>query len=205
MHGVHGEHRAGGDQPGRQQDRLAAQPLGRAARGCVGGDQIAQDEQALDGQDRGPRGGDGAGNNAGAHGDRQFYQIAELLLQARYDSWVTPDLDRIPRTALPPGTLAVIFSPLLDPRGLAALTDLRRRGFPLIVVDTLRDEPPPVARPADAGLALRLWRLDRAATRSALRALGVPVLPWTEDAELDSVLAPLRQPPGGARRPAVRS
>jgi uncharacterized protein (DUF58 family) len=140
-----------------------------------------------------------------AHGDRQFYRIAELLLQARYDSWVTPDLDRIPRTALPPGTLAVIFSPLLDPRGLAALTDLRRRGFPLIVVDTLRDEPPAVARPADASLALRLWRLDRAATRSALRALGVPVLPWTDDAELDSVLAPLRQPPGGARRPAVRS
>ncbi len=140
-----------------------------------------------------------------AHGDRQFYRITELLLQARYDSWVTPDLDRIPRTALPPGTLAVIFSPLLDPRGLAALTDLRRRGFPLIVVDTLRDEPPAVARPADAGLALRLWRLDRAATRSALRALGVPVLPWTDDAELDSVLAPLRQPPGGARRPAVRS
>lgn len=140
-----------------------------------------------------------------AHGDRQFYRIAELLLQARYDSWVTPDLDRIPRTALPPGTLAVVFSPLLDSRGLAALTDLRRRGFPLIVVDTLRDEPPAVARPADAGLALRLWRLDRAATRSALRALGVPVLPWTDDAELDSVLAPLRQPPGGARRPAVRS
>jgi len=140
-----------------------------------------------------------------AHGDRQFYRIAELLLQARYDSWVTPDLDRIPRTALPPGTLAVVFSPLLDPRGLAALTDLRRRGFPLIVVDTLRDEPPAVARPADASLALRLWRLDRAATRSALRGLGVPVLRWTDDAELDSVLAPLRQPPGGARRPAVRS
>jgi uncharacterized protein (DUF58 family) len=140
-----------------------------------------------------------------AHGDRQFYRIAELLLQARYDSWVTPDLDRIPRTALPPGTLAVIFSPLLDPRGLAALTDLRRRGFPLIVVDTLRDEPPAVTRPADAALALRLWRLDRAATRSALRALGVPVLAWTDDAELDSVLAPLRQPPSGARRPAVRS
>jgi len=140
-----------------------------------------------------------------AHGDRQFYRIAELLLQARYDSWVTPDLDRIPRTALPPGTLAVVFSPLLDPRGLAALTDLRRRGFPLIVVDTLRDEPPAVARPADAALALRLWRLDRAATRSALRGLGVPVLRWTDDAELDSVLAPLRQPPAGARRPAVRS
>ena len=134
-----------------------------------------------------------------AHGDRQFYRIAELLLQARYDSWVTPDLDRIPRTALPPGTLAVIFSPLLDPRGLAALTDLRRRGFPLIVVDTLRDEPPAVARPADAGLALRLWRLDRAATRSALRALGVPVLPWTDDAELEQ--RPRPAPPASRRRP----
>jgi uncharacterized protein (DUF58 family) len=138
-----------------------------------------------------------------APGMRQFYRVAELMLQARYDSWVTPDLDRIPRTALPPGTLVVALSPLLDPRGLAALTDLRRRGFPVIVVDTLRDEPP--AGPAQAGLALRLWRLDRAATRSALRELGVPVLRWADDAGLDSVLAPLRQPPAGARRPAVRS
>jgi len=146
-----------------------------------------------------------------AHGTRQFYRIAELLLQARYDSWVTPDLDRIPRTALPPGTLVVVFSPLLDPRGLAALTDLRRRGFPLIVVDTLRDEPPPASpaaftarHPAEAGLALRLWRLDRAATRSALRGLGVPVLSWPADAELDSVLAPVRPPPAARPRP-VRS
>jgi uncharacterized protein (DUF58 family) len=157
-----------------------------------------------------------------AHGMRQFYRIAELLLQARYDSWATPDLDRIPRTALPPGTLVVALSPLLDPRGLAALTDLRRRGFPLIVVDTLRDEPPPTSParltgpftgrpPAEAGLALRLWRLDRAATRSALRGLGVPVLRWPDDAELDSTLASLRRPPPtsssrfASRRPPVRS
>ena len=165
-----------------------------------------------------------------AHGMRQFYRIAELLLQARYDSWATPDLDRIPRTALPPGTLVVALSPLLDPRGLAALTDLRRRGFPLIVVDTLRDEPPPTSParftapltgpftapftgrpPAEAGLALRLWRLDRAATRSALRGLGVPVLRWPDDAELDSTLASLRRPPPTSpsrftsRRPPVRS
>ena len=157
-----------------------------------------------------------------SHGMRQFYRIAELLLQARYDSWATPDLDRIPRTALPPGTLVVALSPLLDPRGLAALTDLRRRGFPLIVVDTLRDEPPPTSPvpftgpftgrpPAEAGLALRLWRLDRAATRSALRGLGVPVLRWPDDAELDSTLASLRRPPPTSssrftsRRPPVRS
>ncbi|MGH3152730.1 MAG: DUF58 domain-containing protein, partial [Streptosporangiaceae bacterium] len=133
-----------------------------------------------------------------AAGDRQFYQIAEMMLAARYDSFVTPDIGRIPRTALPPGTLVVVFTPLLDPRGFGALSDLRQRGFPLIVVDTLRDEPPAPAR-ADARLALRVWRLDRAATRSALRALGVPVLRWPEGTELDGVLAPLRQTPAGAR------
>jgi uncharacterized protein (DUF58 family) len=137
-----------------------------------------------------------------AAGDRQFYRIAEMMLAARHDSFVTPDIGRIPRTALPPGTLVVVFSPLLDPRGFGAISDLRQRGFPLIVVDTLRDEPPVGSRP-DARLALRLWRLDRAATRSALRALGVPVLRWDAGTELDSVLAPLRQPPPGARRAAL--
>ena len=140
-----------------------------------------------------------------AAGDRQFYRIAEMLRHARYDSFVTPDLGRIPRTALPPGTLVVMFSPLLDPRGFGAITDLRQRGFPLIVVDTLRDEPPADPRSAYEGLALRLWRLDRAATRSALGDLGVPVLRWETGTELDSVLAPLRQPPPGLHRPAVRS
>jgi len=137
-----------------------------------------------------------------AAGDRHFYRIAEMMLAARYDSYVTPDVGRIPRTALPPGTLVVVFSPLLDPRGFGAITDLRQRGFPLIVVDTLRDEPPPGNR-ADARLALRLWRLDRTATRTALRNLGVPVLQWSESTELDSVLAPLRKPPPGVRRLAA--
>ena len=134
-----------------------------------------------------------------AAGDRQFYRIAEMMLAARYDSFVAPDVGRIPRTALPPGTLVVVFSPLLEPSGFGAITDLRQRGFPLIVVDTLRDEPPPGTR-ADARLALRLWRLDRTATRTALRALGIPVLGWDTGTALDSVLAPLRRPPPGVRR-----
>jgi uncharacterized protein (DUF58 family) len=133
-------------------------------------------------------------------GDRQFFRIAEMMLQARYDSFVTPDITRVPRTALPPGTLVIAFSPLLDPAALAALTDLRRRGFPLIVIDTLRDEPPAARRDKQAALALRLWRLTRSATHAALANLGVPVLPWTEDTELDSVLASLRRPPPAIRR-----
>jgi uncharacterized protein (DUF58 family) len=140
-----------------------------------------------------------------AAGDRQFYRVAEMMLEARYNSFVTPDIGRIPRTALPPGTLVVVFSPLLDPRGFTAVTDLRQRGFPLIVVDTLRDEPPTDPRSADERLALRLWRLDRMATRSALRDLGVPVLRWPSGIELDAVVVPLRRPPPGLRRLAARS
>jgi uncharacterized protein (DUF58 family) len=143
-----------------------------------------------------------------AGSDRQFYRIADTMLRARYESFVTPDVGRIPQTALPPGTLIVAFSPLLSADVLTAFTDLRRRGFPLLVVDTLRHEPPVSSRSVPSrsarsvpsrsasprltadGLALRLWRLDRAATRARLAGLGVPVLSWEGGAELDGVLAP---------------
>ncbi len=140
-----------------------------------------------------------------ASGDRHFYRIAEMMLKARYESFVTPDIGLIPRTALPPGTLVVLFSPLLDPRAFGLLTDLRQRGFPVILVDTLRDEPPAEPPLAMAAIALRLWRLDRAATRAALADLGVPVLRWPDDAELDAVLAPIRRPPPGLHHSAARS
>ena len=122
-----------------------------------------------------------------AAGDRQFYRIAEMML-------------RPATTASSPPTSAASRAPRCrrarwwwcsprcwTPAGSSAITDLRQRGFPLIVVDTLRDEPPASAarrqpgvprKPGAADLALRLWRLDRAATRAALRDLGVPVLRW---------------------------
>ena len=134
-------------------------------------------------------------------GGTQFYRIAEMVLDVRGDSAVTPDLDRIPRTALPPGALVILFSPLLDERAVAALTDLRGRGFPVVVVDVLRHEPPVPPRSQLSALAVRVWRLDRAALRSSLAALGVPVVTWDSDEELDSALAALRRAPVSAGPP----
>ena len=111
-------------------------------------------------------------------GDRHFYRIAEMVFDVPQDSVVTPDLDRIPRTALPPAALVVLFSPLLDERAIGAVTDLRERGFSLIVVDVLRYEPPASQRSDFSGLALRLWRLDRGALRARLADLAVPVVVW---------------------------
>jgi len=129
---------------------------------------------------------------APAPGDRHFYRIAEMMLSARQHSYVSPDLDRVPRAALPPGALVVVFTPLLDPRTLAALTDLRQRGYALAVVDTLRHEPPVPARSEPDALALRVWRLERAAVRLGLAGLGVPVFGWDDGTELDAVLGTAR-------------
>jgi uncharacterized protein (DUF58 family) len=134
-------------------------------------------------------------------GGTQFYRIAEMVLDVRGDSAVTPDLDRIPRTALPPGALVILFSPLLDERAVAAITDLRGRGFPVVVVDVLRHEPPAQPRSQLSALAVRVWRLDRAALRSSLAALGVPVVTWDSDDQLDSALAALRRAPVSAGPP----
>jgi uncharacterized protein (DUF58 family) len=139
-------------------------------------------------------------------GNRQFFRIVEMAFGVRFPSEVTPDLDRVPRIALPPRALVVLFSPLLDRRSLSAVADLRQRGVSLVVVDVLRYEPPADPRMPVSALAVRLWRLDRAALRANLANLGVPVLPWDSSTGLEGAQAALR---GGGREargrgPALR-
>jgi len=133
-------------------------------------------------------------------GDRQFFRIVEMAFGVRFLSEATPDLHRVPRTALPPRALVVLFSPLLDRRALTAVTDLRQRGVSLVVVDVLTHEPPAERRVPMSQLAVRLWRLDRAALRASLTGLGVPVLTWDSGTGLEGAQAPL----GGRRVRAVR-
>lgn len=126
-------------------------------------------------------------------GQRQTYRIIEAVLEVRHDSsYLDPDLDRVPRTALPPGAIAVVFSPLLDLRVVEMVRDLRQRGFPLVVVDVLASEPSP-ERAELGGLALRAWRLDRAVMRQSLVALGVVVVDFDGSVPLEAVLAPLQR------------
>jgi uncharacterized protein (DUF58 family) len=129
---------------------------------------------------------------APAPGSRQFFRIVEMAFGVRFPSEVTPDLDRVPRIALPPRALVVLFTPLLDRRAINAVTDLRQRGVSLVVVDVLRHEPPTDSRLPAAALAVRLWRLDRVALRANLARLGVPVLTWDSGTGLEGAQAPLR-------------
>jgi uncharacterized protein (DUF58 family) len=112
-------------------------------------------------------------------GPRQFYRIVESVLDVRsLYSFVAPDMAWIPPTVLPAGALVIVFSPLLDERAIDAVTDLRERGYPVIVTDVLGTSPAPSAGPAGPGLALRLWRLERRALRYRLESLGIPVVGW---------------------------
>ena len=136
-----------------------------------------------------------------ASGERQFYRISEAVLAARsvMFSVVRPDVTRLPRPALPPGALVVVFSPLVDERAFAVIQDLRQRRARTVVVDVLRAPPPATRRRGGLDpLAVRVWQMDRAADRLALARLGVPVLSWPPGAELQVVLAALARRPSGS-------
>jgi uncharacterized protein (DUF58 family) len=96
---------------------------------------------------------------------------------------------RLPRAALPPGALILVFSPLADHRLVETLRDLRQRGFAVLIIDVLAGEPW-LGRGRTARLAHRLWRLEHQAIRFSLRELGVPVVEWDGQQSLDLPLAP---------------
>jgi uncharacterized protein (DUF58 family) len=132
-------------------------------------------------------------------GRRQVYKIIDVLLNADTGYARGAVFSRLPRAALPPGSLVVAFSPLLDGRFVEALRDMRERGFALIVVDVLNAVPPVRRRFADIA-ARRIWRMEQQAIRFSLRELGVPVVPWDGVTPLDLPLAPYTRRPLVTRR-----
>jgi uncharacterized protein (DUF58 family) len=122
-------------------------------------------------------------------GRRHFHRLMDLLV-ASHAGWErTAGLARLPRAALPPGALILVFSPLLSPRLVEALRDLRERGFAVLVVDVLAAEPEGF-RSRTGGLARRIWRLEQQAIRFSLTELGIPVVRWDGQSSLDEPLAP---------------
>jgi uncharacterized protein (DUF58 family) len=136
-------------------------------------------------------------------GRRQVYRLIDAMLASERPSSGSfsargTSLRRLPRAALPPGALVVVFSPLLDQRFVETLRDMRERGFAMLVVDVLNAEPPARPRRTDR-MARRIWRMEQEAIRFSLRELGVPVVHWDGRQSLDLPLA------GYTRRPLIAS
>jgi uncharacterized protein (DUF58 family) len=135
-----------------------------------------------------------------ATGVVQLYRVVDALLDTEIVlnySW--KDLDVIPARTLPPKALVVALTPLIDKRTVAALLDLRRRGFDLAIVEI---DPAPFVEPGEdelERLAFRIWQLRREALRSEYERVGVPVVPWRDGESLQAALEEVRSFRRGAR------
>jgi uncharacterized protein (DUF58 family) len=139
-----------------------------------------------------------------ATGVVQLYRIVDALLDTEIVlNYAWKNLDIIPARTLPPKALVVALTPLIDKRSVAALLDLRRRGFDLAIVEI---DPAPYVEPGRdelERLAFRLWQLRREALRSEYERVGVPVVPWRSGESLQVALEEVRSFRRGAR--AVRA
>jgi uncharacterized protein (DUF58 family) len=123
----------------------------------------------------------------------QLYRVLDSLLDAEiFLSYAWKDLHFLPMRTLPPRSLVLALSPLLDERSVRALLDLRARGFDLAVIEV---SPVPFSPPGDQALdelAHRLWLLRRDALRSRYLRQGVPVVEWRDGAPLQAALEAVR-------------
>jgi len=122
-------------------------------------------------------------------GVAQLRAIAAALLSSSVVfTWADKSLDILPPRSLPPRALVVALTPLVDPRSVATLADLRARGFDIAILEC--GVPEAAADPADttATLARRIWNLERASVRDGFRRSGVPVVTWAEGQPLEAAL-----------------
>lgn len=125
-------------------------------------------------------------------GRAQLQRVLDTLLDASVVfTYVTRDLDLIPRRILPPQALVLALSPLLDPRFVRAAADLTARGFDVVVIAVSPVEAvrAAVASGPVADIATRLWALERRAELDLLRRRGLKIVDWDGVGPLDVALA----------------
>jgi uncharacterized protein (DUF58 family) len=115
----------------------------------------------------------------------QLYRIVDALLDTEITlSYAWKAIDIVPARTLPPQSLVIALTPLLDERSVHALLHLRARGFDVAVVEL---SPLSFVEPGHAEherVAFRLWKLQREALRSQFLAAGVAVAEWQDDVPL---------------------
>jgi uncharacterized protein (DUF58 family) len=125
-------------------------------------------------------------------GVTQRYRLIETMLETGVEPTYTwRDVNLIPARILPPASLVLGLTPLVDQRFIAALEDLRARRFDVAVVEV---DPVPLVEPGRSEvdkLAYRLWLLEREVLRARLVALGIGVATWG-DGDLDTALEEVR-------------
>jgi uncharacterized protein (DUF58 family) len=119
-----------------------------------------------------------------------LHRIADALLDTQVVfSYADKAIDVVPVRGLPPHALVVALTPLLDPRAVRALADLRARAVDLVVIECPPEPHVPEAGDPIAAVAQRFWRMEREALRDRFRRQGVVVVPWSPGLTLEEVVA----------------
>jgi len=122
----------------------------------------------------------------------QRYRLIETMLETGVEPTYTwRDVNLIPARILPTKALVVGLTPLVDPRFIAAVSDLRARGFDVVVVEV---DPIPLVNAGVTGiekLSYRLWVLEREVQRARLQGLGIGIARWG-DLDLETALGEVR-------------
>lgn len=161
-------------------------------------------------------------------GRNQLYAILDRLARVRtIQSFVAPNMQLIPRAVLPPGSLVLVITPLLDDRSIHMLRGLAARGCrpmvlyisPMGLVEPTRSagtahaprstfvtgpvSPLASARldPETDALTERWWRLKHRSKVAQLRSMGIATAEWDGVSSLDACLSRHFRAPGsgGAR------
>lgn len=126
-------------------------------------------------------------------GSRQLLRIIEALLDTRVVltyAWKTVTV--IPSRVLPPSSLLIAVSPLLDERFIKAILDLHARGFQIAVVEVSPFHFVDAESDRVSPLGIRLWKLRRGLTADEYLRRGVPFASWTPDRSAESIAMELR-------------
>ena len=125
-------------------------------------------------------------------GTTQRYRLIETMIETGVEPTYTwRDVSLIPTRILPPASLVLGLTPLVDQRYVAALEDLRARRYDVAVVEVDPVRLVASGRSETDRLAYRLWLLEREVTRGRLAALGIGLATWG-DGDLDSALEEVR-------------
>lgn len=126
-------------------------------------------------------------------GTVQLYRIVDALLDTEVVvSHYWNQIEVIPRRTLPPSSLVIALSPLLDRRSVGALLDIRARGHDLAVIDV---SPVPFTSRPHSGvdqIAYDIWTLRRDALRHRLQRAGVAVAEWRDGEPMQAVIEEVR-------------
>jgi uncharacterized protein (DUF58 family) len=128
-----------------------------------------------------------------AMGPSQRFRLVESLLETGVEPTYTwRDVNIIPARILPPKALVLALTPLVDPRFVTTVADLRARRYDVSVVEI---DPEPMVEPGPTELdrlAHRLWLLQRGVLRARLARLGVACARWSDDVELQVAVEGVR-------------